>query len=134
VVPEFRSQQEDGFTVVPRPAPKASASIKAVQRRPIRGRCNCSWLTAAEVMEGLNDTWSVSRFGSVHPPLVVATLDPEHDADTREALDRSDMLPIQRVLDMPIKFPGSPEYRLPAELEALVPLVRKVRQRWRGKG
>jgi len=36
------------------------------------------------------------------------------------------MLPIQRVLDMPIKFPGSPEYRLPAELEALVPLVRKV--------
>jgi hypothetical protein len=89
------------------------------------------WLSPAEVLAGLNSTWDVNQFESVHPPLVVATLgaeDGESEQDeTRQAFNHPGAFGIQRTLDMPIKFPGSHEYRLPAELKALAPLLHKVR-------
>jgi hypothetical protein len=82
------------------------------------------WLSPAEVLAGLSDAWDVNEFGSVHRPLVVGTLD-----DLRgEVFDQPGAFGVQRVLDMPIKFPGSHEYRLPAQLKALSPLLRKVPQ------
>jgi hypothetical protein len=95
-----------------------------------KGRPPPRWLSPAEVLAGLNSTWDVDQFESVHPPLVVATLgaeDGESELDeTRQAFNHPGAFGIQRILDMPIKFPGSHEYRLPAELKALAPLLHKV--------
>lgn len=146
VVPALSAEGE-GLVMRPRPRPLGGRGASAAERvrappppptvkyrereeegeEEDKGRPPPRWLSPAEVLAGLNSTWDVNQFESVHPPLVVATLGGESEQDeTRQAFNHPGAFGIQRILDMPIKFPGSHEYRLPAELKALAPLLHKV--------
>jgi len=70
------------------------------------------------VIRDLNSTWNLKKFLEPRKPLTVSIL----SAEERETLGT---IPLPRVLDLPIKFPGS-DYRLPQELAGLEWLIKRV--------
>lgn len=96
-LPEFSSE---GFTIAPRSADWAQIDA------------------GSPILEDLGSIWDVSRFQVAREPMVLGALE-----DEERAMFSKPGLP--RVLDMPIKFPGS-QFRVPGGLEQLGPVIQRV--------
>jgi hypothetical protein len=70
------------------------------------------------VIQDLNSIWDTSKFMTPRAPVSLGVM-------TGEELEKFGKWGVPRVLDLPIKFPGS-DFRLPKELEQFADLVQKV--------
>lgn len=70
------------------------------------------------IIKDLNTMWDLSKFLTPRVPVSVGRLNPEE-------LSRFSQWGVPRVLDLPIKFPGS-DFRLPQELAQFKEVVQKV--------
>lgn len=70
------------------------------------------------IYQDLNTVWDLNKFKQPRRPIVIDRLYQE-----RDLMKFSDV----RVLDMPIKFPGS-DYRVPEELRQFLPIIQKITQ------
>lgn len=70
------------------------------------------------LIEDLNSIWDLERFKIPRTPVLAGTL-------SSEELESFRAPGVPRVLDMPIKMPGS-DFRLPAELAQFAPAIQKI--------
>ena len=63
------------------------------------------------ILQDVNQIWNLKQFQTIRQPVLVGTFD--------------NWRPYPRVLDLPIKFPGS-EYRIPAQVSGLEDLIQTV--------
>jgi hypothetical protein len=71
------------------------------------------------VIRGIGQTWSLAQFLVPRRPVSLGVLEPE-------VLEQFCRDGVPRVLDMPIKFPDNPEYRLPRALAQFAPVIQKI--------
>lgn len=69
----------------------------------------------ASILKTFNTIWDCEEFNRINLPSVVHPL-------TQKNREIFDNLPEMRILDMPIKFPGS-NYRIPKEISSLAPII-----------
>lgn len=76
----------------------------------------------APVIRDLDTTWSLAKHAEARRPVSLGLVGDE----VRRAFVQPLAPWTQHVLDMPIKFPGSREIRLPAALTSVLPAVRRI--------
>lgn len=72
------------------------------------------------IVRRMNTVWDLERFKDPSRPALVAEL----DAEERRRYSAPSEAP--NVLDMPIKFPGIREYRVPGAFAQFIPAIRRV--------
>lgn len=73
----------------------------------------------SRIIRDIDSVWDVSKFQQPARPVSLGTLS-DRELETFAAWGAP------RVLDMPIKFPGSDEYRLPAPLAQFAPVIQRI--------
>eukprot|EP01119_Soliformovum_irregulare_P002643 TRINITY_DN12897_c0_g1_i1.p1 TRINITY_DN12897_c0_g1~~TRINITY_DN12897_c0_g1_i1.p1 ORF type:complete len:359 (-),score=50.24 TRINITY_DN12897_c0_g1_i1:64-1140(-) len=71
------------------------------------------------ILRDLNTIWDLKNFEQPRIPITIDVLSPAECSHIGS-------VPLPRILDMPIKFPGSLEYRLPQELEGIRDLIQRI--------
>lgn len=72
-----------------------------------------------KILEEMNTIWNLDKFHQTRTPIKVDTLNQYE----RELMDIKNDI---RILDMPIKFPDSNEFRIPEELRQFIPIFQKI--------
>jgi hypothetical protein len=87
--------------------------------RPEPSRCAVPVPTKEPVIRTLNSTWDLAQFRVPRRPVSLGVLSAEELA----VFTRPGAV---RILDMPIKFPGLAEYRLPKALAQFAPTIQRI--------
>ena len=79
----------------------------------------CEFFSDAQVCQELNTLWDTAAFQKTRRPVSLGTL----SADELALFSRPNVV---RVLDLPIKFPDLPKYRLPRALAQFAPTIQRI--------
>lgn len=77
----------------------------------------------ARTLDSIHQIWDLAQFQQPHQPVSVGLLDTKELSIFTQPFEKSGGA---RVLDMPIKFPDNPEYRIPRALAQFAGAIQKI--------